>query len=373
MIKALTPSPINRAVSAQTVRVKAKLVLGDGSEYTGFSFGYEGSVAGEVVFNTGMVGYPETLTDPSYYGQILVTTYPLEGNYGVPRLKTDCEIGLPFESDRIQISGMIVCDYSEQYSHWDAQKSLSQWLKEHKVPALTGMDTRSLTKRLREHGTMLGKIVFEGSPVGDYDPNTVNVMPMVSPAKPKIYGSGSKRIALIDCGAKNNIVHHLISRGVEVMRVPWDYDLSNEKIDGVMISNGPGDPKQCTKTIFQIRRLLQRRIPTFGICLGNQLLALAIGADTYKLKYGHRGQNQPVIDVTTNRCYVTSQNHGFAVDQRTLPEGWHVWFKNLNDDTNEGIRHESLPFRSVQFHPEAAPGPVDTEYLFDMLVDMVNK
>lgn len=366
-------SPVRPVGASLAGAVKGKLVLEDGAEFEGTSFGHEGSIAGEVVFNTGMVGYPETLTDPSYFGQILTLTYPLIGNYGVPHERKDCDIGLPFESDRIQVQGLIVCDYSAHFSHWDAEKSLSAWLRENKVPALHGVDTRSLTKRLRERGTMLGKIVFEDSPVVDYDPNAENVMPHVSIAKPRLYGSGSKRVALIDCGAKNNIVNCLVSRGLEVLRVPWDHDLTHEKIDGVMISNGPGDPKQCGKTIVQIRRLLQRRIPTFGICLGNQLLALAIGADTYKLKYGHRGQNQPVIDVTTNHCYVTSQNHGFAVDQQTLPDGWSVWFKNLNDDTNEGIRHESLPFRSVQFHPESAPGPVDTEFLFDQLVEMVNK
>ncbi|MCC6545749.1 glutamine-hydrolyzing carbamoyl-phosphate synthase small subunit [Candidatus Sumerlaeota bacterium] len=363
-----------KAIDGRPNGTKARLVLEDGSYYEGTSFGYEGSIAGEVVFNTGMVGYPETLTDPSYSGQILVTTFPLEGNYGVPREKDGCEIGLPFESSRIQIQGLVVCDYSERYSHWDAKKSLADWLKENKIPALTGIDTRSLTKRLREHGTMLGHIEFPGSAVEEYDPNVVNLMPLVSPDKPIIYNKGGrKRVALIDCGAKNNIVHHLVSRGLEVLRTPWNHDFGAEKLDGIMISNGPGDPKQCAATIKQIQKLLERRIPTFGICLGNQLLALSIGADTYKLKYGHRGQNQPVIDVTTNRCYVTSQNHGFAVNDKSLPEGWKVWFKNLNDDTNEGIRHETQPFRSVQFHPEAAPGPVDTEYLFDDLVSMMDK
>lgn len=363
-----------KAIDGRPNGTKARLVLEDGSSYEGTSFGYEGSVAGEVVFNTGMVGYPETLTDPSYSGQILVTTFPLEGNYGVPRERAGCEIGLPFESSRIQVQGLIVCDYSERYSHWDAQKSLADWLKESKVPALTGIDTRSLTKRLRERGTMLGHIEFPGKAVQDYDPNEVNLMPLVSPSEPIIYNKGGrKRVALIDCGAKNNIVQHLVARNLEVIRTPWNHDFAAEKLDGVMISNGPGDPKQCAATVKQIQKLLERRIPTFGICLGNQLLALSIGADTYKLKYGHRGQNQPVIDVTTNRCYVTSQNHGFAVNDKSLPEGWKVWFKNLNDDTNEGIRHETLPFRSVQFHPEAAPGPVDTEYLFDDLVSMMDR
>lgn len=353
-------------------KTKARLVLADGSQYEGFSFGYEGSSAGEVVFNTGMVGYPETLTDPSYRGQILTLTYPLIGNYGVPAANKDCPLGLPFESNEIQIRALIVSDYSEEYSHWAAKQSLADWLKEHKVPAITGIDTRSLTIKLREHGTMLGKLIYEKD-VDQYDPSLVNLLPEVSIKEPTFYGSGDRRIVVIDCGGKNNIIQCLVKRGVEVMCVPWDYDLTNEKFHGVMVSNGPGDPKQASKTIHQLRRMLTRNVPMFGICLGHQLLSLAIGADTFKLKYGHRSQNQPVIEQGTNRCYITSQNHGYAVDNDSLPEGWEVWFKNLNDNTNEGIRHQSLPIRSCQFHPEAAPGPVDTEYLFDELVEMVNK
>lgn len=351
----------------------ATLILEDGSRYPGISFGHPGSCAGEVVFNTGMVGYPETFTDPSYCGQIVVLTYPMIGNYGVPRPHVEGGINYALEAERVQITGLIVAEYSVRHSHWDAEGSLGEMLKRDRIPAITGIDTRALTKRLREAGTMLGRIEFDGQPIDRYDPNSMNLMPQVSVAKPQLIGSGSKRVALIDTGGKHNIIRNLTSRGVEVLRVPWDHDLSNEKVDGVMITNGPGDPKQCTKTIHQIRRLVNRNIPTFGICLGHQLLALALGADTYKLKYGHRGQNQPVIEAGSNRCFVTSQNHGFAVDPATLPEGWHVWFTNLNDNTNEGIRHESLPVRSVQFHPEAAPGPVDTEYLFDEFIDLVKK
>ena len=365
-----TPNPVPSIIRP----TKATLVLEDGTRMEGRSFGYQGSVAGEVVFNTGMVGYPETFTDPSYKGQILALTFPLVGNYGVPRDVEGCDIGLPWESDMAQISGLVVSDYSERYSHWDASGSLSDWLIAHKIPAITGIDTRTLTKQLREKGTMLGKIVFTED-VPFFDPNKDNLVAAVSPREVQVYGSGlgKKRIALIDCGAKNNIIHHLVSRNLEVVRVPWDHDFGNEPLDGVMISNGPGDPKMCTKTIHQIRRLIARRVPMFGICLGHQLTALAIGADTYKLKYGHRSQNQPVIEEGTKRCFVTSQNHGFAVDAKTLPEGWHPWFTNLNDGSNEGIRHESLPVRCVQFHPEAAPGPVDTAYLFDQLVEMVGK
>lgn len=354
-------------------RKRAVLVLEDGSRYEGASFGYEGSVAGEVVFNTGMVGYPETLTDPSYSGQILVLTYPMVGNYGVPGKHEGSKLGLPFESGRVQIQGLIVSDYSERFSHWDAEQSLSDWLRASKVPALTGIDTRQLTMKLRESGTMLGKILFEGQPAENYDPNEVNLMPSVSVGGVEEHGSGSKRIMLIDCGAKNNIIECLTKRGVRVTRVPWDYDLSSEQFDGVMLTNGPGNPKQCTATIHQIRRLLNRDVPVFGICLGHQLLSLAIGADTYKLKYGHRSQNQPVIEADTRKCFITSQNHGYAVNPDSLPEGWKVWFTNLNDNTNEGIRHETRPIRSCQFHPEAAPGPVDTDYLFDEFVGMVNR
>lgn len=351
----------------------AKLVLEDGTEHRGASFGAEENISGEVVFNTGMVGYPETLTDPSYRGQILTLTYPLIGNYGVPGREETCDIGLPFESDRVQIKGLIVSNYSEKHSHWDADRSLGDWLKENGVPALTGVDTRHLTKKLREKGTMLGKIVFDGD-IEWHDQNEENLVADVSPSEPRLYNEGGgKRILMVDCGGKNNIVANLIKRGFEVLRVPWDYDFSQEKFDGVMISNGPGDPKMCGKTIHQIRWLLQRRTPTFGICLGHQLLSLAVGAETYKLKYGHRSQNQPVIETGTNRCFITSQNHGFAVDAESLPEDWEPWFTNLNDNTNEGIRHKTLPFRSAQFHPEAAPGPVDTEFLFDELKEMVEK
>ena len=353
---------------------KARLALQDGSVYTGQSFGYDGPIAGEVVFNTGMVGYPETFTDPSFAGQILVLTYPMIGNYGIPRPIPGCELGLPYESEKIQIAGLIVSEYSVEFSHWDAKGNLANWLKESKVPALTGIDTRTLTKELRERGTMLGKIVQDGTPdIAYHDPNKDNLVAQVSPREIRKYGLGKKRkVVMIDCGAKNNIIGELTARDMEVTRVPWDANLDGIEMDGVMISNGPGDPKQCAATIHQIRRLITRKVPTFGICLGHQLTALAIGADTYKLKYGHRSQNQPVIEEGTKRCLITSQNHGFAVDAKALPDGWQPWFTNLNDGTNEGIRHESLPIRTVQFHPEAAPGPVDANYLFDQFVEMID-
>jgi carbamoyl-phosphate synthase small subunit len=345
--------------------LKGRLLLEDGSVYKGSFFGHPSSIAGEVVFNTGMIGYPESMTDPSYSGQILTLTYPLIGNYGVPAAEKKSVLSRLFESDRIQISGLIVSDYSHDYSHWNAGRSLSKWMEENQVPGLYSIDTRALTKKLREKGTMLGKIEIGSDNVPYYDPNLDNLMNQVSIKKPLDYGNGKLRIILIDCGCKSNIIHSLLKRGVQVRRVPWDYDLNQEKFDGLVISNGPGDPKMCRQTILQIREVMARDIPVFGICLGNQLLALAAGANTYKLKYGHRSQNQPVIDLTTKKCLITSQNHGFAVENNSLPEGWKPWFVNLNDNTNEGIRHITGRFRSVQFHPEATPGPVDADYLFD--------
>ena len=350
----------------------ARLVLEDGSRYEGMSFGSQKSVAGEVVFNTGMVGYPETLTDPSYRGQILVFTYPLIGNYGVPSRQEEDGVARFLESQQIQTSAMIVSEYSAVHNHWQADSSLSQWLVENDIPGLQGIDTRALTKKLREKGSMLGKIEFGDDDLAFEDPNTLNLVAEVSIREPKRYGSGNKTIVLIDCGGKNNILNCLLQRDVSVLRVPWDYDLSNESFDGLLISNGPGDPKMCRKTILQIRQTINRQIPTFGICLGHQLLALAAGANTFKLKYGHRSQNQPVIQAGTNRCLVTSQNHGFAVDNQTLPVDWSAWFNNLNDGTNEGIRHSSGPYMSVQFHPEATPGPVDAGFLFDEFISMLS-
>jgi carbamoyl-phosphate synthase small subunit len=362
-----------RTKGAIEVQVKdlprhAALVLEDGTRFEGTSFGHPESIAGEVVFNTGMVGYPESLTDPSYCGQILTCTYPLIGNYGVPAPHDEGGMDRYMESWKIHARAIVVSDYSTRHSHWNAGRSLADWLKSERIPGITGVDTRTLTKQLREKGSMLGKIVVEGRDVPLYDPNTENLAPRVSIEKPILYapkGRPVARVAVIDCGCKHNIVRSLVNRGLEVLRVPWDHDLGGEKVAGVMISNGPGDPVQYGATISTVRALVEKGMPIFGVCLGNQMLALAIGAKTYKLKYGHRGQNQPAIEVGTDRAYMTSQNHGFAVDEKTLPAGWSAWFINLNDGTNEGIRHESGRFRSVQFHPEACPGPVDTAYLFD--------
>ncbi len=351
----------------------AKLVLEDGSEFLGNSFGADVSISGEVVFNTGMVGYPESLTDPSYKGQILVLTYPLIGNYGVPGEERD-EYGLLkfFESEKIQASGLIISDYSQKYSHWNAKKSLSDWMKEHNVPGIYGIDTRMLTKKLREKGVMLGKIVSGNKDVKLEDPNARNLVAEVSIPEKIVYNQGGgKKIVLIDCGAKLNIVRALLSRGCEVIRVPWDYDFLNEDFDGLLISNGPGDPKMADKTILNVRKILDKGTPTMGICLGNQILALAAGGNTYKLKYGHRSQNQPCIEKGTKRCYITTQNHGFAVDVKSLNNDWEEWFTNANDGTNEGLRHKTKPFLSFQAHPEATPGPVDAEWIFDKFIGLI--
>ncbi|MFZ4546708.1 MAG: glutamine-hydrolyzing carbamoyl-phosphate synthase small subunit [Bacteroidales bacterium] len=352
-------------------KIKAKLILEDGTVFIGTSFGFEGSAAGEVVFNTSMTGYPESLTDPSYAGQILVATYPLIGNYGVPESLTG--EGLPdfFESDRIQVTAIIVSDYSEQYSHWSAKQSLGNWLKEYKIPGLSGIDTRELTKIIREKGAMMGKIIFDNQDPGFHDPNNENLVAKVSTDKVITYGTGSTRILLIDCGVKYNIIRHFVKRDVTVIRVPWDYDYSKEKYDGLFISNGPGNPKMCGATISHLSESLKTDTPIFGICLGNQLLALASGADTFKLKYGHRSHNQPVLQCGTNKALITSQNHGFAIDNKSLSNEWEPFFVNLNDGTNEGIKHKTRPVFSVQFHPEASSGPTDSEYLFDDFLKVV--
>lgn len=349
-----------------------KLILEDGSVFTGTAFGSHKSTAGEVVFNTGMVGYPECLTDPSYEGQILVLTYPLIGNYGVPYYEQRNDLLThEFESNRIHISGLVVSEYSKDYSHWKGHSNLDVWLNAQEIPGVSGVDTRLLTQRLREHGTMLGKILVQETDLDYFDPNLVNLVARVSPKEPVNYGTSKKKVLLIDCGCKFNIIRSLLKRKVSVKTVPWDWDISREQYDGLIISNGPGDPKMCTETIENVRKALQKEVPTFGICLGNQILALAAGADTYKLKYGHRSQNQPCIMVGSKRCYITSQNHGYAVDENTLPEDWEPWFFNANDGTNEGIRHRNKPLMSVQFHPEACPGPVDTNFLFDEFIAML--
>lgn len=350
---------------------KVRLILEDGKEFPGYSFGAEHSAAGEVVFNTAMTGYPESLTDPSYAGQMLVLTYPLIGNYGVPPFSIESNgLATYMESERIHVTALIVSCFSEEFSHWDAVESLSSWLKRENVPAICGVDTRALTKAIRENGVMMGKIVFDGDDDIEYgNYGDINYVSTVSCKEIIRYneGKGKKKILLVDCGVKNNILRCLLKRDVEIIRVPWDYDFNELDFDGLFLANGPGDPETCASTVNNIRTFLYKDKvrPVMGICMGNQLLSKAAGAKIYKLKYGHRSHNQPVRLAGTDKCFITSQNHGYAVDSATLPEGWEELFVNMNDGSNEGVRHKSKPWFSAQFHPEACSGPLDTEFLFD--------
>jgi len=353
---------------------KAVLTLEDGTTFEGFIFGHSSATSGEVVFNTAMTGYPESLTDPSYEGQILVTTYPILGNYGVPSsdVKTEANVSDYFESSHIHCKAIICQDYSWVPSHWQAKRSLDEWLKDEGIPGLYGIDTRALTKLLREKGSMLGRITPVGSvPVEFYDPNKENLIAKVSTKEIVTFGQGDKTVVLVDCGTKYNIIRCLTRRGVKVIMVPWDYDFNTIEYDGLFISNGPGNPDFAEETVKNIRKAFDNGKPICGICMGNQLLSKAAGAKVYKLKYGHRSHNQPVRRVGTNDCYITSQNHGFAVDESTLGTDWEPLFINMNDNTNEGIRHKSMPFFSAQFHPEASSGPKDTEFLFDDFINLL--
>ncbi|OGE76067.1 MAG: carbamoyl phosphate synthase small subunit [Candidatus Doudnabacteria bacterium RIFCSPHIGHO2_02_FULL_48_21] len=343
--------------------MNGRLILKDGTVFEGTGFGKTRPVAGEVVFATGMVGYPESLTDPSYKGQILVMTYPLVGSYGVPDRGS-------WESRSIKALGLIVSNYIDTPSHHSSKRTLRQWLEAENIPALEVKDTRALTKKLRTEGVSLAKIVF-GRDIKFSDPNERNLVADVSTKKVIQEGSGRKTVVLVDCGVKQNIVAELLKRKVRVITVPWNYNIFEKKLcfDGILFSNGPGDPKMATDTIALARTAMEKRIPILGICLGNQILTLAAGGDTYKLRFGHRGQNHGAILVGTKKCYLTTQNHGFSI--KRVPKGFRPWFINANDQTNEGIIHEKLPFMSVQFHPESHPGPLDTGWIFDEFLKQI--
>jgi carbamoyl-phosphate synthase small subunit len=351
--------------------IPASLILANGMIFNGFSFGHEQAVAGEVVFNTAMTGYPENLTDPSYSGQILVSTFPLVGNYGVPKSDFINGTSAFFESEKIQVSGFIVSNYSAEYSHWNAEKSLNDWLKEHRIPAIYGIDTRELTKVLREAGSMLGKIVTGNHDTNFIDPDKDNQVAKVSCKELIRYGKGAKTVVVVDCGVKHSILRRLLQYDVNLIRVPWDYDFNHLEYDGLFLSNGPGDPNHCEITVQHIRKAMEKKKPVCGIGIGHLLLAKAGGAGTVKLKYGHRSHNQPVRLVGTNRCFITSQNHGFTIDENTLSNDWEPSLINMNDGTNEGIRHKNLPFFSAQFYPEPAGVPSDLLFLFDDFIALM--
>jgi carbamoyl-phosphate synthase small subunit len=338
----------------------ATLVLASGEEFKGHAPVWQhGVFFGEIVFNTGMTGYVETLTDPSYAGQILTFTFPLIGNYGVGN-------AVDWESKKIHVRGVVLQTAYNDPKHYAVEKNLLTWLEEQKIPVLTAVDTRALTKAIREHGTVLGALVCQReTPKKFEDIDAQHWVKQVTLDQPITLGSGTKKIIAVDCGMKENIMRELLKFPIRIKRVPFDYDYSNEDYDGIFLSNGPGDPKLCETTVAILKQAMKKNKPIFGICLGTQLMALAIDADTYKLNYGHRGQNQPCQEIKTQRAFLTSQNHGYAIDEKTLPKDWHVSFINLNDGTVAGIQHNSKPWFSVQFHPEAAAGPHDTHFLFN--------
>lgn len=327
----------------------------------------------ELVFNTSVTGYSESITDPSYRNQILIFTTPLVGNYGTPSYEKDqFKLHKNFESGKIQVSGLIVSDYSTHFSHWNAKWSLSDFCKSENVPILSGIDTRELTHLLRNN-PLSGKIEDNKLYLSNYL-DTTEIVNIVSTKQILNYNpKGKTKIAVLDFGIKNNIIRCLIKRNCSVTVYPYNYDLSNEHFDGVLLSNGPGDPKVNVIAVNNVKKLFEIKKPIFGICMGLQILGLSINMETYKMKYGNRGHNQPVIDLLTNKSYITSQNHGYALNEESLPNKWRISYKNMNDNTVEGISHESLPYFAVQFHPEAQSGPKDTEFLFDKFVDQCKK
>jgi len=361
--------------------------LEDGTVFDGTGFGYPTTIFGEAVFNTGMVGYVEALTDPSYSGQILALTYPLVGNYGVPdpSIKDSDGIKQYFESDRIQARGLVVHELSLTASHWNLTMTLDEWLYNEKIPGISGIDTRALTMKLRTNGVMMAALAVSDKEIDEKDLkkkldaakkyNDEELMDVVSVKEPQEYGTGNEAIVVVDTGVKNAILKNVRNLGYKVIRVPWNYSI--EKIvsyspKGVVLSNGPGDPVKCAATMKTAKTLIDKNIPTLGICLGAQILGLAGGASTYKLKYGHRGQNKSCIDLDNNQVYVTSQNHGYCIDPESLKKtDFKLWFSNTDDKTVEGIKHKEKKIIAVQFHPEASPGPFDCMFVFEELKKLI--
>ncbi|KAJ1744060.1 Multifunctional pyrimidine synthesis protein CAD [Coemansia sp. RSA 989] len=377
------PKPLHAHYPVVPGSLTAHLQLRTGETFTGGSFGASSSAIGETVFTTSLVGYPESMTDPSYLGQILVFTQPLIGNYGVPRRSRD-QYGLlkHFESEKIQCKGIVVSDYATKYSHWNAVESLSEWCEREGIPAITGVDTRALVHILRGQGSTLGSLSVGAQPLKAdkiewSDPNQNNLVAEASTDAVRVFNpDGDVHVALIDCGVKYNIIRSLCDQGARVSLVPWNHNLAANlsSYDGIFISNGPGSPSHCHETISQLQQAFSSyQRPIFGICMGNQLMGMAAGLNAYKLRFGNRGHNQPAVDLTNGKCVITSQNHGYALDDSQMPKGWSRYYVNANDGSNEGIRHLEKPFRSVQFHPEAKGGPLDTAYLFAEFVDSVRQ
>ncbi len=374
---------------AQYAKKFGKLILDDGTVLDGIGFGYSTVVFGEIVFNTGMVGYPETLTDPSYSGQILTLTYPLIGNYGVPdpAIKDDDGISSYFESDKIQVRGLVIHELSMIASHWNLSMTLDEWLYKEKISGISGIDTRELTKKLRTSGVMMAALAVSDTEIDEakvkkqlslaQNYTTEKFMDAVSTKDEQVFGKDKKTVVVIDTGVKNAILRNIIEIGYKVVKVPWNSSIEkilSYKPKGVVVSNGPGDPQNCPDTIKTAKSLIEKNIPTLGICLGAQILGLAGGADTYKLKYGHRGQNKPCVNLENDQVYVTSQNHGYCISPDTLKNSeFNLWFSNTDDKTVEGIKHKKQKCIAVQFHPEASPGPYDCKFVFEELKNLMEE
>jgi carbamoyl-phosphate synthase small subunit len=397
--RSINDSPDNSY--SRSPRSKVQLVLSTGDVFEGELIGAPLLSSGELVFTTAMVGYSEALTDPSYFGQILVFTYPLIGNYGVPKLSdTRGEFAtLGFESPRVHASAVIVSEDSRECFHYTQNESFHEWLLKEGVPGIVGLDTRHLVHLMREHGSILAQVIPVGATgvrmlgsinpckamtsegavdngigAGFFDPGSLNIIKEVSTPKRYTLGKGKAKIAVLDCGVKWNILRQLILHGAQVEVVPWDTPLADVDCDGWLLSNGPGNPNLTGNIVPQIRELLKKTRPILGICLGHQLLGLALGATTEKMRYGHRSHNQPVREMRTKRGYMSSQNHGHVlVGDVPLPQDWEVWFENINDNTIEGIRHQYKPMMSIQFHPESAGGPRDTGWIIENFVEEVKK